>query len=88
MEPTRHNFKFSEQGRRESTLVTTMERAIDIARDRVITHQSELKLSVETRPGKFLVLGTYAYFPERDNERFVISIPKLPKAQIIDIDVL
>lgn len=65
-----------------------MERAIDIARDRVITHQSELKLSVETRPGKFLVLGTYAYFPERDNERFVISIPKLPKAQIIDIDVL
>ena len=29
--------------------------------------------------GRFIRLGTYVYLPERDGERFILSIPKTPK---------
>ena len=80
MEPLRMNFKFTEPGRNEAVLNTTMERAIEIARDRAAMHRSEVKLSVETKPGKFTHLGLYFYSPTLDQTgREVAAVPVTPK---------
>ena len=81
MEPAVYNFKFTEDGRKGATSIPlSMERAIEIARDRCVNHCSEVKLSVETAPDKFLTLGTYAYSPATDNTgRLILAIPRLPK---------
>lgn len=86
MEQERRNYMFAEQGRPDSVVHTTMERAIEIARDRVLNRRTEVVLSAEcpVDSGRFIRLGTYVYLPERDGERLILSIPKIPK-NIIDL---
>lgn len=65
MEQERRNYKFAEQGRPDSVVHTTMERAIEIARDRVLNRRTEVVLSAEcpVESGRFIRLGTYEYSP-------------------------
>lgn len=85
MEPLRMNFKFTEPGRNEAVLNTTMERAIDIARDRAAMHRSEVKLSVETKPGKFIPLGLYFYSPTLDQTGREVAVVPNPPKNIIEL---
>lgn len=81
MEQEQRNYRFAEQGRPDSVVHTTMERAIEIARDRVLNRWTEVVLSVEcpVDSGRFTRLGTYIYHPEGDGKRFILSIPIIPK---------
>lgn len=79
MDEIKYNFKIKENGRPDSVVNTTMERAIDITRARAINRRTEVVLYVENSQGRFIPLGTYAYFPDKDGERQLLVVPKLPK---------